>query len=161
MRLAYLPLALLAALHVTSAEHAPSNDHARALQVTSTGQLTPSDATLSLKDSIIWSSAGERGNTFPSPAGPVTSISNSTSVTAASSTDGEFFLYERLDQGTNGQYYGFPEGMPLMLFIDGGEVTLSFDKPISAFATYMTVGDHYTWLYRDNALISVCYACRA
>jgi hypothetical protein len=142
MRLACLPLALLAALHITSAEHAPSNDHARALQVTSTGQLTPSTATSSLQDSITWTPAGSPGNTFPSPAGPVSSISGSTTVTAAL-TDGQTSRYIRLDQGPDAQY-GFPEGMPFIFFGVAGEVTLSFDKPISAFATYMTVGGFCT-----------------
>jgi hypothetical protein len=161
MRLAYLPLALLAALHITSAEHAPSNDHARALQVTSTGQLTPSDATLSLQDSITWTPLGSHGDIVENPAGPVTvsSISGSTSVTALV-TDGPNSAYLRLDQRSDFSA-GFLEGMPLMVFLNRGEVTLIFDKPISAFATYMTVGDHYTCLYREMALTSVCYAYRA
>jgi hypothetical protein len=49
--------------------------------------------------------------------------------------------------------------MPLMLFLDEPKVTLSFDKPISAFATYMAVSDHCTCPCRDKALTCVCYAC--
>lgn len=161
MRLAFFPLAFLVALDITSAEHAPSVDRARALQVTSTGLLTPSEATSSLQDSITWTPLGSSGDLVGNPAGPVSSISGSTSVTAAGPPDGSYQMYQRLNQGTHVQY-GFPDGMPLILVVgSGGGVTLSFDKPISAFAIYIKVGDHGTCPYRDETLIRICYACRA
>lgn len=152
MRLTCLPLALLAVLlDITSAEHAPSVNRARALQVTSTGQLTPvGDASL-FSDSITWGVLGPNFVSVESPAGPVSSALGSTSV-VVSTTGTKFFRFD----ATVEEATGFPVGMAVLATDQyhrdvEAKVTLDFAQPISAFGTYMQVGDQYAYLCVDSS----------
>jgi hypothetical protein len=150
MRLAFFPLAFLVAASTTSADVTPPTEHVRALQTTSTGQLIPVGDVSLFSDSITWGVLGPTFSKVESPAGPVPSALGSTSV-VVSTTGTQFYRFD----ATVEDFAGFPLGMPTLSAdqSNSGEVkvTLDFAQPISAFGTYMQVGDQYAYLCLDTS----------
>lgn len=191
MRLIFIPLALLAALGVLSAELAPpdgcvppirksgvacpgSPAHAIAYASTvaeaSTGQLVQiSDFSL-LQDTFDWLTLSPpRDNdqndfSFKSPTPPFNSTLQLTTLTVSAPNPDNRPQGDFYRQVQSDPYFGgFPDDMQILISDFRGELTLTFSPPISAFATYIDVSHKHMSLHRSlrGASWNLCNAYAA